>query len=262
MPELGLDAEELDDIAGDVLVVLSELATNAVVHGCGGNGRAGVALSAALRLTGDGSSLRVCVSDPGAGLPVVRAADGEAVGGRGLALVLALADRFGVDPLAGGGKSVWAEFDLPVPALAVARAPGGPAGGAGAAAGAGGAGTNTGGGLTRTPQRPPGEGGLRPGHGSRRSDTAPRPPHHRTGTRSGELRWPVGELGRLEGARPPLGPGPELGRGCAPWATRTRAGDSIQLIASGTGSRPSFPLHEATPLATQAVTAPRSAAIA
>ncbi|MFJ9692553.1 ATP-binding protein [Kitasatospora sp. NPDC101183] len=122
LPELGLDVEELDDLAGDVMVVLSELATNAVVHGCGGGEREGVVLGAALGLTVDGA-LRVCVSDPGAGLPVVRAVDGEAVGGRGLALVLALADRFGVDSLAGGGKSVWAEFDLPVPALAVARAP-------------------------------------------------------------------------------------------------------------------------------------------
>ncbi|MFJ9692540.1 ATP-binding protein [Kitasatospora sp. NPDC101183] len=119
LPELGLDADELGSLAGDVMVVLSELATNAVVHGCGGGGQASVALSAALGLTEDGGSLRVCVSDPGAGLPVVRAADGEAVGGRGLALVLALADRFGVDSLAGGGKAVWAEFDLPTPARAV-----------------------------------------------------------------------------------------------------------------------------------------------
>ncbi|MFI6155058.1 ATP-binding protein [Kitasatospora sp. NPDC051170] len=114
LPELGLDVPEFDDLAGDVKLVLSELATNAVVHGCAGAG-ANAVLGAALGLT-EGGALRVCVGDPGPGRPVCRAADGEAVGGRGLALVLAVADRFGVDSLAGGGKSVWAEFDLPVPA--------------------------------------------------------------------------------------------------------------------------------------------------
>ncbi|MGA5819474.1 ATP-binding protein [Kitasatospora sp. NPDC094028] len=117
LPELGLGAEESDDLAGDVKVVLSELATNAVVHGCG-DGRAGLVLGAALGI-GAGGALRVCVSDPGPGLPELRAADGEAVGGRGLTLVLALTERFGVDSLAGGGKSVWAEFDLTAPARAV-----------------------------------------------------------------------------------------------------------------------------------------------
>ncbi|MER7843511.1 ATP-binding protein [Kitasatospora sp. NPDC096077] len=114
--ELGLGNDELGDFAGDVKVVLSELATNAVVHGCGG-GRPGLALSAALGLTEDGA-LRACVSDLGPGRPELRAADGEAVSGRGLALVLALTDRFGVDSLAGGGKSVWAEFDLSAPTRA------------------------------------------------------------------------------------------------------------------------------------------------
>ncbi|WP_158845685.1 ATP-binding protein [Streptomyces sp. NRRL WC-3742] len=118
LPELGVDAQELKDFLGDVQLVLSELATNAVVHGCKG-GRPGVALSAALGLTA-GGALRVCVSDPGPGRPELRAANGEAVGGRGLGLVLALADRFGVDPLDGGGKSVWVEFNPPVPARTVA----------------------------------------------------------------------------------------------------------------------------------------------
>ncbi|MFI6155094.1 ATP-binding protein [Kitasatospora sp. NPDC051170] len=116
--ELGLDVGELEGLVDDVRLVLSELAANAVVHGCGGAG-ADVVLGAALGLTEDGA-LRVCVGDPGAGRPVCRAADGEDVGGRGLALVLAVADRFGVDSLAGGGKSVWAEFDLPAPARPVA----------------------------------------------------------------------------------------------------------------------------------------------
>ncbi|MFF2077604.1 ATP-binding protein [Kitasatospora sp. NPDC058162] len=114
--ELGLGNEELISLTGDVKVVLSELATNGVVHGCEG-GRPDVTLDAALGLTENGA-LRVCISDPGAGLPEMRAVDREAVGGRGLALVLALTDRFGVDSPARGGKSVWAEFDLLSPARA------------------------------------------------------------------------------------------------------------------------------------------------
>ncbi|OEJ45334.1 ATPase [Streptomyces agglomeratus] len=85
----------------DVLLCVSELATNALVHGVPpGRGYR-------LRLWLCGDVLRVEVHDSGSGLPRVREPDGES--GRGLLLVAALADKWG-----GGerepGKIVWCEF--------------------------------------------------------------------------------------------------------------------------------------------------------
>ncbi|OEJ40288.1 ATPase [Streptomyces agglomeratus] len=85
----------------DVLLCVSELATNALVHGVPpGRGYR-------LRLWLCGDVLRVEVHDSGSGLPRVREPDGES--GRGLLLVAALADKWGVgerEP----GKIVWCEF--------------------------------------------------------------------------------------------------------------------------------------------------------
>ncbi|WP_420714052.1 ATP-binding protein [Streptomyces sp. NRRL WC-3742] len=241
--ELGLDPLELDGLVNDVRLVLSELATNAVVHGCGG-GQPGVVLDAAMGLTGD-CALRVCVSDPGSERPELRAADGEAVGGRGLALVLAVADRFGVDSLAEGGKSVWAEFDLPGPGLAVVTglrvaartqrrraavsAPPGPV--APERIWAARRSGRRRPGRCRAPQHPPGEGGSRQGtvlplrpvpRLPRLPRTGPRP----SGRRIGRSRWPVDELGLRCTARPsPLETGPPPGQRsparCSPAAATT-----------------------------------------
>jgi hypothetical protein len=46
--------------------------------------------------------------------PIIRAADGESVNGRGLAIVSALARRWGVER-SGTGQSVWAELGTPPP---------------------------------------------------------------------------------------------------------------------------------------------------
>ncbi|MFF4187857.1 ATP-binding protein [Streptomyces sp. NPDC001691] len=89
----------------DVLLCVSELATNALVHGVP-PGR-GFLLRAELR---EGAVLRVEVQDSGGGVP--RVADLADDGGRGLLLVGATADRWGVgerDP----GKVVWCEFVCP-----------------------------------------------------------------------------------------------------------------------------------------------------
>ncbi|MEU7054967.1 ATP-binding protein [Streptomyces sp. NPDC046197] len=87
--------------ADDVSLCVSELATNALLHGVPpGRGFR-------LFLRYDGDVLRVEVHDSGAGVP--RIPDGADEGGRGLLLVAALADRWGVgerDP----GKVVWCEF--------------------------------------------------------------------------------------------------------------------------------------------------------
>ncbi|NUK04215.1 ATP-binding protein [Streptomyces lunaelactis] len=88
--------------ADDVLLCVSELATNALVHGV----PPGRGYRLRLWLYGDGL-LRVEVHDSGDGQPSVREPDGES--GRGLMLVDALADKWGVgerDP----GKIVWCEF--------------------------------------------------------------------------------------------------------------------------------------------------------
>ncbi|MEU5180750.1 ATP-binding protein [Streptomyces longwoodensis] len=88
---------------GDVLLCVSELVTNAVVHGV----PPGRQLLVFLRW--DGRLLRVEVHDSGGGEP--RATDGDtcAEGGRGLLLVTLLSDKWGVRQRE-LGKAVWCEF--------------------------------------------------------------------------------------------------------------------------------------------------------
>ncbi|MFG2723049.1 ATP-binding protein [Streptomyces sp. NPDC048416] len=89
----------------DVLLCVSELCTNALVHGV----PPGRGFLLRMGLVG-GGLLRVEVQDSGGGVP--RVADAADEGGRGLLLVEAVADKWGVgerDP----GKSVWCEFGCP-----------------------------------------------------------------------------------------------------------------------------------------------------
>ncbi|WP_329336273.1 ATP-binding protein [Streptomyces sp. NBC_00663] len=97
----GLGAWERAD---DLSLCVSELATNALLHGAP-PGRGFL-----LRVRYDGDVLRVEVHDSGGGEPCVPEYADE--GGRGLFLVAALADKWGVgqrDP----GKVVWCEFVHP-----------------------------------------------------------------------------------------------------------------------------------------------------
>ncbi|MGW4288563.1 ATP-binding protein [Streptomyces sp. NPDC004673] len=87
----------------DIRLCVSELATNAVLHGVP-PGREFL-----LALTGDGASIRVEVRDSGGGVPMVGAGGLEECGGRGLLLVQALADDFGVTSN-NPGKTVWTVF--------------------------------------------------------------------------------------------------------------------------------------------------------
>ncbi|MEU6350253.1 ATP-binding protein [Streptomyces sp. NPDC047072] len=87
--------------ADDVLLCVSELVTNALVHGV----PPGRQLRLFLRY--DGCVLRVEVHDSGPGVPhIVDRAD---EGGRGLLLVAALSDKWGVRERE-LGKAVWCEF--------------------------------------------------------------------------------------------------------------------------------------------------------
>ncbi|MFF0061008.1 ATP-binding protein [Streptomyces sp. NPDC005279] len=100
--------EELGDAVG---LAVTELLANVVRHvpdrRC------------ALLVLRQASGVRIEVTDGAPGLPRASASggdpDGLAEGGRGLLLVEAVADRWGVVPLARGGKTVWFECESKEP---------------------------------------------------------------------------------------------------------------------------------------------------
>ncbi|MFI8363145.1 ATP-binding protein [Streptomyces sp. NPDC085612] len=89
----------------DVSLCVSELATNALLHGVppGRHYR--------LRMLLFDGTVRVEVADSGGGRPRVADRDPGADGGRGLLLVAAVADRWGTAERR-PGKVVWCEFAL------------------------------------------------------------------------------------------------------------------------------------------------------
>lgn len=90
--------------ADAVLLVVSELVTNALVHTQGS-----VRLDLVLR----GNRVRVSVSDSSPRAPAKPViVDWESTGGRGLLLVEAVSDASGTVPVA-GGKQVWSEITVP-----------------------------------------------------------------------------------------------------------------------------------------------------
>jgi anti-sigma regulatory factor (Ser/Thr protein kinase) len=97
------NAHEWADAADTVALLVSEVATNAVLHAYGSHVR--------VRVLDHGLRLRVEVFDGSPTLPVPRGARAHDEGGRGLALVEALAVAWGVDvtPL---GKTTWFEIGV------------------------------------------------------------------------------------------------------------------------------------------------------
>ena len=95
----GADSEDLEDT---VILLVSELVTNAVIH-------AGTEVEVLVRLLPE--TVRVEVMDTADSAPMPRTASTEDSSGRGLALVESLARSWGVDPVPGGGKTVWFEVD-------------------------------------------------------------------------------------------------------------------------------------------------------
>ncbi len=97
-----LFCEPDDVIADDVRLATSEMVTNVIVHtGGGGEMRAWDSRSDV--------PLRVEVEDGDQSEPVI-ANEAPAVGGRGIAIVAAISDKWGYEA-SPGGKVVWAEFD-------------------------------------------------------------------------------------------------------------------------------------------------------
>ena len=93
-------------LVDDIELVVSELATNAMVHAC---------TSFTVILCAFEESVRVEVSDGSPLEPSVVAARSLDTNGRGVAIVQALSRDWGVLSRASGGKSVWAQFDIDRP---------------------------------------------------------------------------------------------------------------------------------------------------
>ncbi|WP_083733910.1 ATP-binding protein [Actinomadura sp. CNU-125] len=108
--EWGLDGDAAD--AGDIVVTVSELVTNALRHGLEGLPQPLPRQPIQLVLIGHRRRLVVAVTDPSGRAPEPAAVDPDRFveGGRGLLVVGAVSDAWGWAPLATGGKSVWAAF--------------------------------------------------------------------------------------------------------------------------------------------------------
>ncbi|MFJ9681135.1 ATP-binding protein [Streptomyces sp. NPDC101194] len=106
---------ELHPLIADIELCVSELATNALLHGVPPGREFCVGLHRSQQL------VRLEVRDSGSGQPMVQHPDDDACSGRGLRIVSELADDFGVhDHVV--GKTVWLVFKT-APASALLTTP-------------------------------------------------------------------------------------------------------------------------------------------
>ena len=103
---------QLDDVCDDAVLIVTELVTNAVTH---------AASSCTLRLASGPHALRIEVADSGSGTPDPLPPSATRNHGRGLHMIDAVAAAWGVEPLADGGKVVWAEIRRPATSPTLAR---------------------------------------------------------------------------------------------------------------------------------------------
>jgi anti-sigma regulatory factor (Ser/Thr protein kinase) len=92
--------------SGDAILLANELATNSVLHARG-------PFDILLHL--GANRLRVSVRDENTRLPQLTAVPPDALSGRGLAMVAALAVDWGIETVPGAGKTIWFEVDLGEP---------------------------------------------------------------------------------------------------------------------------------------------------
>jgi len=92
----------LEDLEWTVTQVVSELATNAVIH---------ARTDFAVTISASGPGVRIEVRDQSPKRPLPRLYDTEATTGRGLRLVAQMSRAWGVEQHS-GGKTVWAEIAL------------------------------------------------------------------------------------------------------------------------------------------------------
>ncbi|WSL80550.1 ATP-binding protein [Kitasatospora sp. NBC_01266] len=117
----GLLGERYEDLTDGLLLIVSELVTNAVTHA------AVLSPRVTTELTIGGGQVRVAVEDGHPHRPKAVQSDTEQTGGRGLMLVKSIALAAGgscdVERTGDGGKVIWASLPLPGPAPAAAPVP-------------------------------------------------------------------------------------------------------------------------------------------
>ena len=99
----------------DIVIVVSELLTNALRHALPDAGQA-PRRPVRLALLQPGRSVICAVADPSPKTPASRQPGVLCEGGRGLQVINALADNWGCTPPSHAGKVVWALFSASIPA--------------------------------------------------------------------------------------------------------------------------------------------------
>lgn len=100
---LHLVEHQLPYLVDAVRLVVSELATNAILH---------ANTPFTVTLSGTGQSVLLGVRDASDSVPIMRSANPMAEGGRGLSIVDVVSENWGVSYAPGGSKSVWAIWSL------------------------------------------------------------------------------------------------------------------------------------------------------